>query len=508
MRSVGLRSHLPGTRPGSSVPYLPSLADRAALRLAQLEAEWGTPPVPPLMEFIPATTPKWMAPTHLREVVTKLERFKQEPFEFCFSVPPRHGKSQLLLHFIVWALLKHPELDICYVTYNADQAEAQGRIGLTIAESAGLNLTTANAGRWQTSKNRWVQFTGIDGSVTGRGYDLVIIDDAHKNRAEAESPRMRERAWAFYQNDLSTRLEPGGSFISVGTRWHEDDLNGRLLRQDAEGDWEALPGVNIPAILDEDTPSERALWPQRWPLEALKKRRRRVGAYAWASLFQGRPVPRGSTVFGEPTFYTELPKHYRVGQGLDLSYTEKKTSDYSVIVTIMREIGADGLKTENAKYYVTRVIRKQQRAPDFKREARLERTRYPSAKCRIYAGGTETGAIDFLRRKDIGPDGKPQPGLSFEVMAAKGDKFTRAIAFAAAWNDGRVLLPAPELAAADPIRFGWVHEFIDELRAFTGTGKDANDDQVDAAVAAFDVLETPTATYESIPSDIKVPRRM
>jgi predicted phage terminase large subunit-like protein len=325
------------------------------------------------------------------------------------------------------------------------------------------------------------------------------VDDPVKNRAEAESPTMRERAWAFYQNDCVTRLEPGASFLCIQTRWHEDDLAGRLTKANPDEDWEGLEYINIPAIQDEGVEGqEKALWPEGgWDLPALYRRRQRVGAYAWASLFQGHPVPRGSTVFGPPTFFSELPTSYRVGHGIDLAYTEKTSADFSVVVTMFASKVAvrtalDPTERVEDWFYVRHVRRRQVRAPEFRNELRMEYSEF-KGEMRIYAAGTETGAADFMREDRVENGRVVEKGLPIEVVPAKGDKFTRAIDFAAAWNAGRVLVPAPELIEGDPIEYDWVHDYLDIIRSFTGVN-DAHDDDVDASAAAYDLLaESPVA---------------
>jgi len=441
--------------------------------------------IPSLLEWMPKVSPRYVSPFHLRAAADQLNAFETKPFEFVFSVPPRHGKTLLLLHFIVWALLRNPRLNICYVTYNSDQAKDKSRLALGIAERAGLTLVSKTMARWATPENEHVLWTGVGGPVTGKGFDIILFDDPVKNRAEAESPVKREAAWSFYQSDLATRMEPGCSFACIQTRWHEDDLAGRLTKDDEGEGFVALPYTNIPAIIDEGLPTERALWPERWSLPLLYRRRQRVGEYAWASLFAGQPRPRGSAVFGDPTFFNALPGNYQLAQGLDLSYTEKKTSDWSVIVTMMKC---------GDFFYVRKVLRRQKRAPDFKQDLRLERQRFKNPRVRIYAAGTETGAVDFLRRSDLVRNGTPLPGLNIEMLTPEGDKFTRAIPFAAAWNAQRVLVPSPELIDEHPEEYSWVHDFLDEMRAFTGV-KDAHDDQVDASVAAFDVLNVGGTGY-------------
>lgn len=422
-----------------------------------------------------------------------LQAFETTPFEFVFSVPPRHGKTELILHFIVWALKRNPSLNIAYLTYSAAQAQVKARRALVIAKAAGLELVKQTLSEWGTPKNELVLFTGINGAVTGKGFDIIIIDDPVKNRVEAESPTYRERHWDTMQSDLMTRLEPGGSICIIQTRWHEDDLAGRLTKGNLDDDIDPWATINMPAI-DTVDGEEVALWPERWPLELLHRRRRRVGPYAWASLYQGRPTPRGSSVFQDPTFFSKEPNTFRAGHGLDLAYSSKTSADFSVIVTLLRE----QLAKAAPRYYVVRVRRRQCKAPEFKVEVRQALAQFKGP-IRFYATGPEEGVVDFIR--------DPPNPINIDVLRPNGDKFTRSIPFAAGWNAGDVLIPSPELVSEQPGRYGWVNEFLDELKVFTGV-KDAHDDQVDASAAGYDALAGPPATYESLADlGIKAPTR-
>jgi predicted phage terminase large subunit-like protein len=289
--------------------------------------------------------------------------------------------------------------------------------------------------------------SGIGGGWTGHGLDWLIVDDPHKDRAQAESRVYRDAVEAWFRSAGITRVEPGGSVIVVHTRWHPDDLIGRL-EQDTEIGWER---VHLQAINDEG----QALWPARWPVERLDARRREAGPYEWASLYQGEPRPRGGTVFGDPTFCDALPKTgYTVNYGADLAYTAKTSADWSVCIRLLR-VGDT--------YYIADVRRKQVDAPAF---TMILRAMVAEAPGRIlwHCSGTEKGAADFIR--------KTVPQLV--TVPAKGDKFVRAQPVAAAWNAGKVLIPrdAP-----------WASALVSELCNFSGVG-DEQDDQVDALGSA------------------------
>jgi hypothetical protein len=168
----------------------------------------------------------------------------------------------------------------------------------------------------------------------------------------AESALKRERVWQFFTDVAKTRLNPSASVIVVHTRWHEDDLAGRLVKHHG---WEK---VNLPAVSPEGAP----LWPERYTPAWLKEQREALGEYSWASLYMGEPRPRGGAVFRDVRLYdpqtTVVRSHvWRVAIGVDLAYTAKSRADYSVAVVM----AADGKGT----CYVLDVIRAQVEAPVF-----------------------------------------------------------------------------------------------------------------------------------------------
>lgn len=263
---------------------LQNLAARqlAATRKTSLQA---------LPQWIPTLSPRYASPLHLEPLTRRLEAARKEPLRLVVSTPPRHAKTETLLHSIAWWLAKDPRLTIAYVAYASDLARSKSRKARLLAQTAGIQLAD-DAGRleeWRTKAGGGLLATGIGGALTGHGVDILIVDDPIKNRVEAESAAQRDRVWEWFTDVAYTRLEPKGSAIVVQTRWHPDDLSGRLLES---GRWE---GIKLPAIDGEG----KALWPERWPVETLQQTRIQVGEYTWASLYQGEPRSRGGSVFGD-----------------------------------------------------------------------------------------------------------------------------------------------------------------------------------------------------------------
>lgn len=405
-----------------------------------------------LLHFVPWKTPSYAQPRHLRRLIERIERaLDGEAMRLVVSTPPRHGKTETLLHAIAWALWRRPDLQHAYCSYGADITRSKSRIALNLTKSLGVRLASENVTEWLTPERGGLRARSVTEGLTGHAISgLGIIDDPVKGRLQAESSRMRDRLKDWCESEFLTRLEPGSSAICNMARWHPDDLAGWLIK---EKGWEELC---LPALGPGDVP----LWPERWPLDALLVRKGEVGDFAWASLYQGRPRPRGGAVFGDAWVYDALPQRFRVALGIDMAYSKKSSSDWSVIVVMAYSEGY---------YYILDVVRTQAQAPAFAELVKLVAARYPTARQRWYGSGIEVeGIASFMRPK--------LPKL--EALPAIGDKFIRAQPCAAMWNSGRILLPedAP-----------WLDAFLGEVTTFTGVN-DSNDDQVDALVAAFDIL--------------------
>jgi hypothetical protein len=386
--------------------------------------------------------------------------------------PPRHAKTETLLHFMPWMLKDFPDKRIGYLSYNERIAHRKSRVGRDLAKAAGVRLSTTAVSAWLTPERGGCYATGVGGTLTGEGLDVVLIDDPHKDRASAESGVVRESTIEWFTDTVFSRLQPGGSVIVNMQRWHPGDLAGWLLK---EKGWRY---ICLPAIREDSNGVEHALWPDFMSLAELQLRRRTVGPYGWESQYQGAPRPRGGSLFGDPTLYTELPFQYREAWGIDLAYTEKTAGDWSVLLRLLEWHEGEA----PPMYYVAHVRREQVRAPVFKQIVRQEMGHKLWMRPRWYATGPELGAADFFGE----PDGPDKPGIPLNVLAPIGDHFVRAQPVAAAWNEGRVLVPA------DSERYPWAGQFIEEVLNFSGI-QDTHDDDIDALAAGFDELYVPWA---------------
>lgn len=411
----------------------------------------------PLLDFMPALSPRFTSPAHLAPIASLFERIARgESVRAVTNVPPRFGKTELILHAGAWLLVQDPSLQLGYASHGQRIAEKKSRRMRELARRAGVPLSSDSKSRsdWRTGEEEggcWA--TSPAGAVTGEGFNVAILDDLTPGRAAAESGASRDRINEWLIADLLTRIEPGGSVILNQTRWHPDDPAGRALGLG----WEH---VNLVALDDQ----ERSLWPERWPVRELRAIRETMGGpdgYEWQSLYMGQPRGRGARVFGDVHFYDELPDLSRAEMsiGLDFAYSTRTSADWSVAV-VMAYVGG--------VYYVLDVIRVHEEPRAFRTRIQLIREQRPQAIACAFAAATEQGSIEFIREGGVTVDGR----------IATVDKFSRAIKVVAAWNTGKVKLPrsAP-----------WLDAFVSEVCGFTGV-KDRHDDQVDALAAAFERL--------------------
>lgn len=437
-----------------------------------------------LLDFVPAITPRWQRPQHLHRIAELFERIMQgERIRALVSVPPQHGKTELLLHGLAWLLRKKPWLRNSYVSYAAQLARTKSKLARDYALAAGVELRrdATAATQWNTPEGGGLLAGGVGGPLTGSPVDgVMLIDDPHKNRVEAESQTIRDKIKGWFTSTAASRLHPGASCLVVHTRWHDDDLIG-WLKETKPGDWEI---IELRAICEGDDPDDdrqvgEALWPEFWSVQALEVKRKEVGEYDWASLYEQRPKPRGATVFGEAHFFTDLPEGWTPGVGLDFAYTKKTKSDWNVGI----EVAA-----LSKRLYIIGLNRMQARAPVFARRLRAVKTKLPGARFAIYAAGTERGTVDMMNEgpPDEALDEEQEVeglGLDIEAFPAVADKFIRAQKTAASWNAGRILLPGPDSPFFGP----WVGPLIARIKAFTGE-EGGVDDDVDALAAIHDAL--------------------
>ena len=428
-----------------------------------------------LLSFIPTISPKFESPVHLRRFAEAIEAARTSDTYKLVSTPPRHGKTELILHAIAWLLQQNPERTIGYMTYSGDLAKSKSRRARRMALAAGIQLAKGSKAvhEWRTKEGGGLLAAGLSGTWGGHGVDYAFIDDPYKGRKEAESQLIRDQVGEWFENVGYPRLEPGGSMFVVHTRWHQDDLTGRLERHPVVP-WDK---IILRAIEGEPeragVPStEVALWPSRFSLTQLKKRRDVIGPYAWNSLYQGNPTDPAGAVFKREWFENNLvdvmPQvfDYRI-ISVDGAWQTGVGADYSVIAT-WGKIGPD--------YYLIDVWRNRVELPDLVKAIIEQNAKclHPTgpvmgAQCiAIEASASGIGAIQVLHRETT----LPVLGVGVNVS-----KTLRAESVAPLLAAGRCKFPR---------RAPWLLPFIEEHCSFPNG---AHDDQVDSTSLALRRLQ-------------------
>lgn len=444
-----------------------------------------------LRAWIERTNPKQgRVPWHLQQLIALFERAMRERVFAIVSMPPRHAKSTTVRRALAYATLRYANRLNGFVTYASSYARTHSRAvrKLVIQQGGALDAGAANVDDWRTAESTadeagGLSVTGRSGQLTGKGFTgLLVCDDLIKNRKEAESGLLRDQLYESFNDDIFTRSEPPfGSIVVVATRWNEDDLSGRLERErdeDGRAVWEVL---NLPALRDPETgePSDLAnalaLWPERFPVEALAKLRRKLGPYGWWSLFQGRPRPRDGKVFKAPARWQQLPDGLRFVLAVDPAGSAKTKSNHTVGVAL-------GVKMEGGVLcaWLVGLVRFQLEPPQAA-VALLAFQRRFGEKLAIEAsrdGVAQAASLKLLA-----------PGLEVELIAAEGDKYIRAQPLAAAVNgDAERNEPPRFFVPAEAEQIGCTREdlanYLRVVAGFTGLN-DVEDDDVDATAHAF-----------------------
>jgi predicted phage terminase large subunit-like protein len=387
-------------------------------------------------------------------------------------MPPRHGKSELISHYFpAWVLGNWPYKQVILASYEADFAESWGRKARGVLTEVGndvfgvsLDGRQSAAKSWAVSQGGSMNTAGVGGPMTGKGAHILVIDDPVKNFEEAMSPTARKRAWEWWQSVAYTRLEPGAAAVIMMTRWHEDDLAGRILEESDEA-WEI---ISMPAIADtEDDPIGRqlgqALCPQRYTEKDFDRIRNSVGKYVWQSLYQQQPSAfEGSIIMRKWWSYyvrETLPKSFdEIIQSWDMTFKDTKQSDFVVGQVWGRR---------KANRYLLDQVRDRMTFTETQRAVQKLSKKWPLARRKlIEAKANGPAVIDSLT--------STVPGLI--PYDPKDSKEARVFAVTPNIESGNIWIPHKNIATFD------VQEFVDECARFP-TGM--HDDQVDAMTQAL-----------------------
>lgn len=428
----------------------------------------------------------WVHETICRELDDFLAAvLRQESPRLMICMPPRHGKTELASRrFPAYAFGRNPDISIISTSYAADLASRNNRDVQRVIDSPryhkvfpevalwGKNVRTVATGSYQRNSDIFeivgrkgsYRSAGVGGGITGMGGDILIVDDPFKDRKSANSPAIRRTVWEWYTSTLYTRLAPGGGLLVINTRWHMDDLSGRLLEQ-ARSEGDAWRLVNFPAIATADEEHRKAgeaLHPERYPLPKLEGIRKAIGSRDWEALYQQHPTPDGGTIFMEAWvryyFPRELPERFeRVILSWDMAFKDGHEVDY-VVGQVWGKKGAE--------FYLLDQVRARLSFTATLKAFRALARKWPQASRKLVEDKANGPAvIDSLKKTITG----------IIPVEPRGGKAARAHAVTPLFEAGNVLLPHPQWCP-------WIKDYVAELTQFPGA---AHDDQVDATSQAL-----------------------
>ena len=459
-----------------------------------------------LLAFTEHTFPAYTVNWHHRLIAEKLDAVvRGDITRLMIFVPPRFGKTELASRRLPAFLLgKNPDEQVITVSYSADLASQNNRDVQRIIDSpryqeifpdtmlSGQNVRTLAYGNYLRNSEMFevvghsgfYKSAGVGGGIVGRGFTCGIIDDPVKNAEEANSPTYREKVWEWYTTTFYTRQEKNARIILIMTRWHDDDLAGRLLEQtDTSMYAEEWDVVELQAIKEKedvaDDPREigEVLWPEKYSLESLRTTKAVLGSYAFSAQYQQDPRVREGGMFSRGDFeiVDQPPGALHWVRYWDLAATEKKQRSKSgepAYTAGVKMAEKDGI------FYIADV-RRAQVSPAGVERLIQQTAQLDGAGTEIYmeqepgSGGKNT--IDHYARRIL-------RGFSFRGDRPSGSKEVRAEPLSAAAENGNVKL----------VKGRWNSEFLDEAESFPrGKFKD----QIDAASGAHSKLAVPLEFY-------------
>lgn len=418
---------------------------------------------------------RYQSSRHIRYLCTKLEEIDRGiPKKLIITMPPRHGKSMAISEsFPSFFIGRNPNRRVIEISYSDDFAKKFGRKNRTKILEYGAELWDIEIEKARSEVKNWgivnhdggMISSGIGGQITGEGADLLIIDDPIKNMQEAYSKTYRDRLWDEYISTFVTRLQPNASQIIILTRWHEDDLVGRILQN--EPGWEV---IRFPAIAEENDQLGRQLGEALWPefgfdKEYLEQKRLTVGSKVFNSLYQQRPIVEDGSIFRRQwfRFYREMPTDFDVLLlSADLSFKDTSTSDFVAI-------GVWGKK--DSKIYLLDRINERLGFTDTCNKLKLLQEKWPNYDYICIEDKANGPAVIQTLRGEVGGIRPIQP---------LGSKEARAHAVTPLFEAGWVYIP-------DPVKETWVVDYMDQLVAFPNA---MHDDEVDQTTQALNTLKS------------------
>jgi predicted phage terminase large subunit-like protein len=439
--------------------------------------------------FVKHVWPAFIEGDHHRVMADAFNKIaKGELKRLIINMPPRHTKSEFASHlFPAWYLGKYPDRKVIQTAHTAELAVGFGRkvrnlVGSDdyqgVFEDVSLASDSKAAGRWSTNKNGEYFAIGVGGAVTGKGADILIIDDPHSEQEAAlNDPSIYDKTYEWYTSGPRQRLQPGGSICVVMTRWSKKDLTGQILKSSVQrggsDEWEV---IELPAIL----PSGKPLWPGFWPIDQLEALKSELPVPKWSAQYQQDPTSEEGALIKREWWkewdQKSPPRCEFVIQSWDTAFLAKETADYSACTTWGVFYDEDG----NSNIILLDALQERLEFPDLKARAFDMYKEFEPDAFIVEAKASGSPLIFELRRMGIPVN---------EYTPSRGrDKVARVNAVSDLFSSGLVWAPKTR----------WADEVIEQFAAFPAGD---HDDLVDSGTQAL--LRFRQGGFISIESDEK-----
>ena len=437
-----------------------------------------------LIEFCKRMQPDFIVGKHHRLLADMLMSIEQgQKDRICVNIPPRHGKSNLVsIMYPAWFLGRNPNKKVMMVSHTTDLAVDFGRkvrnlIATdeykTIFPTVSLAIDSKSAGRWNTNVGGEYYACGIGSSIAGRGADLLLVDDPHSEQDVINGNfEVFEKAYDWFTFGARTRLMPGGSVAIIQTRWHMDDLTGRVTKDMVQNEKaDQYEVVEFPAILDVDDeetgePIQKPLWPEFFDLEALLRTKASMPAFQWNAQYQQEPTAEEASLVKREWWQMweqgDPPPCEYIIMSLDAAAETHNRADYTALTTwgvfLYEETDAYNIILLNS-------IKKRMEFPELKDLAMDEYAEWEPDAFIVEKKSSGTALYQEMRRMGL-------PVSEYTPHRGSGDKLARLNSVSDIVASGLVWVP--------PTR--WAEEVIEEIAGFPFM---SHDDLVDSTVMAL-----------------------
>ena len=457
------------------------------LELRQKELDTATKAKENFLDFVRAVWPEFISGYHHKKIAEKFQQLKDKKLKrLIVNMPPRHTKSEFASYLLpAWIMGHAPKTKIIQATHTGELAFRFGRKVRNLMDhedykrvftNVELSQDSKAAGRWETNHGGEYFATGVGGAITGRGADLLIIDDPHSEQ-DALSETAFDNAYEWYTSGPRQRLQPGGIIVIVMTRWSTKDLTGRLVGAQKEIKADQWEIIEFPAIFPN---SGNPIWPEYWKKDELLSVKASLNEQKWQAQWQQAPTSEEGSIIKREWWMkweSKTPPNniQHIIQSYDTAYSKKETADYSAITTW-------GVFTSEAdgKVYLILLdaVKGRWEFPELKRKALAKYKQYEPETIIIEAKASGLPLTHELRQVGI-------PVTNF--TPSKGnDKHVRVNAVAPVFEAGQVWVPDERGA----------QEVIEECAAFPFGD---NDDYVDSTTQA--VLRFRQGNFVTLPDD-------